>query len=318
MLADPVRAGVHQRGDLGDVRAAFGVGEGGDLLRPRPGRQRDHGAEPVPDAGVDDGGDVAGSGQVSFGDRGGQDSGGVQAGQFGAAQGAPQPLGLVAGFSAVTGRQGVHQLVAVGLVPGRGGLGGPDSGGCVGCVVALTDPGELEAQEERVLEHANDLPIAELAKMPESQTLEFKSSLRYDLKTGGVNKALEQVIVKSVAGLTNASGGVLLVGVADDGEIVGIEKDVQMLPKRQDKDGYENHLTTLLENGLGSAATANVGAQFEQVDGHTVCRVTVQPSSSPVWTKLKGQEDAFYVRLGNSTRPFGPRDAHEYISHHFR
>ena len=184
--------------------------------------------------------------------------------------------------------------------------------------VALTDPGELEAQEERVLEHANDLPIAELAKMPESQTLEFKSSLRYDLEAGGVNKVLEQVIVKSVAGLTNARGGVLLIGVADDGEIVGIEKDVQMLPKRQDIDGYENHLTTLLENGLGSAATANVGAQFEQVDGHTVCRITVQPSSSPVWTKLKGQEDAFYVRLGNSTRPFGPRDAHEYISHHFR
>ena len=38
VLADPVLAGVHQRGDLGDVGAAFGVGEGGDLLRPRPGR----------------------------------------------------------------------------------------------------------------------------------------------------------------------------------------------------------------------------------------------------------------------------------------
>ena len=99
VLADPVLAGVHQRGDLGDVGAAFGVGEGGDLLRPRPGRQRDQGAEPVPDAGVEDGGDVAGSGQVPFGDRVGQDAGGVQAGQFGGAQGAPQPLRLVAGLA---------------------------------------------------------------------------------------------------------------------------------------------------------------------------------------------------------------------------
>ena len=126
VLADPVRAGVQQRGDLGHVRPAFGVGEGGDLLRPRPGRQRDHGAEPVPDAGVEDGGDVAGSGQVPFSDRLGQDTAGVQAGQFGGAQGAPQPLRLVAGLPAITGRQGVHQPVAVGLVPGRGGLGGPD------------------------------------------------------------------------------------------------------------------------------------------------------------------------------------------------
>ena len=74
VLADPVRAGVHQRGDLGHVRAAFGVGEGGDLLRPRPGRERDQGAEPMPDAGVQDGGDVAGSSQVPFGNRPVQDS----------------------------------------------------------------------------------------------------------------------------------------------------------------------------------------------------------------------------------------------------
>ena len=80
----------------------------------------------MPEAGVEDGGDVAGSGQVPFGDRVGQDPGGVQAGQFGGAQGAPQPLRLVAGWPAVAGRQGVHEQVAVPLVPGRGGLGGPD------------------------------------------------------------------------------------------------------------------------------------------------------------------------------------------------
>ena len=126
VLADPVRAGVHQRGDLGDVRAAFGVGDRRDLLGPRPGRERDQRAEAVAEAGVEDGGDVAGSGQVPFGDRVGQGPGGVQAGQFGGAQGAPQPLRLVAGFPAVAGRQGVHEQVAVPLVPGRGGLGGPD------------------------------------------------------------------------------------------------------------------------------------------------------------------------------------------------
>ena len=126
VLADPVRAGVHQRGDLGDVGGRSGSARAGTCCRPGPGRERDQGAEPVPDAGVDDGGDVAGSGQVPFGDRVGQDTGGVQAGQFGGAQGAPQPLGLVAGLPAVAGRQGVHQQVAVGLVAGRGGLGGPD------------------------------------------------------------------------------------------------------------------------------------------------------------------------------------------------
>ena len=56
VLADAVLAGVHQRGDLGQVRAALGVGDGGDLGRPRARRGRDEGADPVPEPGVDDGG----------------------------------------------------------------------------------------------------------------------------------------------------------------------------------------------------------------------------------------------------------------------
>src|SRR5205085_1573030 len=46
-------------------------------------------------AGVDDGGDVAGSGQVAGGDGGADDVGGVQAGQFGGVQGAVQPPGTM-------------------------------------------------------------------------------------------------------------------------------------------------------------------------------------------------------------------------------
>ena len=114
------------RGDLRGVGAAFGVGDGGDLRGPRAGRKRDQAAEPVPDPGVDDAGHVAGAGQVPLADRLGQDLPGVQAGQFGAAQGAPQPPGLVAGLAAVARRQGGREQVAVALLAGGGGLGGPD------------------------------------------------------------------------------------------------------------------------------------------------------------------------------------------------
>jgi hypothetical protein len=51
--------------------------------------ERDQGAGPVPDAGVDDGRDVAGAGEVLFADRVGEDLGGVQAGEFGGVQGPP-------------------------------------------------------------------------------------------------------------------------------------------------------------------------------------------------------------------------------------
>ncbi|WUJ74690.1 protease Lon-related BREX system protein BrxL [Kribbella soli] len=182
-------------------------------------------------------------------------------------------------------------------------------------IAAATD---LGVTETKVLEQAEDLSIDQLLRMPESQTLEFKSSMRYDLKGGGVNKVLEQVIVKSVSGLMNAQGGVLLIGVSDDGDVVGIEKDVKVLPQRQDLDFYENHLTTLLENGIGGAAAANVRVRFEEVSGRTVCRVAVKASTKPVWTRQRGLDDVLFVRLNNSTRPLGAREAFNYISEHFR
>ena len=126
VLADAVLAGVHQRGDLGEPGAACGVGEGGDLRGPRARRERDGGAGALADAGVQDGGDVAGAGQVPFGDRVGQDLGGVLAGEFGGAQGPPQPPGLVAGFGAVAGWQRGREQVPVSLLAGGGCFGGPD------------------------------------------------------------------------------------------------------------------------------------------------------------------------------------------------
>jgi hypothetical protein len=97
---------------------------------PTKGRCDDRIPHPLgPPAGcgfADDGGQVAGAGQVPFGDRGGQDLSGVQAGQFGGAQGPPQPPRLVAKWPTVAGRQAGRDNVLVALLAGGRGLGGPD------------------------------------------------------------------------------------------------------------------------------------------------------------------------------------------------
>lgn len=178
-------------------------------------------------------------------------------------------------------------------------------------------PEELSPAEKDVLRNVNEISVEELRRLPESSTLEFKSSLRYDFNQQGANKELEHAVVKAVSGLMNSQGGVLLIGVSDRGEILGLDHDLRVTPKRQDLDGYLNHLVTVLEQGVGGAAAANVRVTFEEVDGKTVCRVSVRPSTSPVWTRQKGKEEAFYVRLNNSTRPLGPRETVEYVRQHF-
>ena len=83
VLTDAVFAGVDHRGDLGGVGAAFRVGDGGDLGADHgPAGSGIEGGGAAAEAGVEDGGDVAGSGQVPFGDRGGQELGGVEPCEF--------------------------------------------------------------------------------------------------------------------------------------------------------------------------------------------------------------------------------------------
>jgi len=71
----------------------------------------------------------------------------------------------------------------------------------------------------------------------ESSTLEFKSTFRWDLREGHINRSLETVVMKTLAGYMNSQGGTLLMGVADDGAILGLDNDYSAL-KKPGRDGF--------------------------------------------------------------------------------
>ncbi len=73
--------------------------------------------------------------------------------------------------------------------------------------------------------------LALLLVQGEGPILEFKSSFRWDLRQNQANKGLEAVILKTIAGFMNGNGGTLLIGVADDGAIVGLKPDYTLLKK---------------------------------------------------------------------------------------
>ncbi len=117
-------------------------------------------------------------------------------------------------------------------------------------------------------------------------------------------------MVKTVAGFLNSRyGGTLLIGVADDGSVLGLNADYKTLHKegRDDADTFQLHLTQLVERAVGLAATANVTTQVHVVDGRALCRVHVEPSGHPVsinvWT-ASGPVSKFFVRVNNSTKAF--------------
>jgi len=68
----------------------------------------------------------------------------------------------------------------------------------------------------------------------------MKSTLRFDIREGVVNKKLEYASVKAVSFFLNTEGGILIIGVDDNRNIIGIEKDLQTLPKnKQEQSEYE-------------------------------------------------------------------------------
>ncbi|MCP4361657.1 MAG: ATP-binding protein, partial [Chloroflexi bacterium] len=88
--------------------------------------------------------------------------------------------------------------------------------------------------------------VLTLIEQGEHERLEFKSSLRWDVRQKVVNKKLPYVIAKTLAAMMNSNGGYLLIGVADDGRILGIEQDIQSLNKKN-LDGFRLVLSQLVE-----------------------------------------------------------------------
>jgi predicted HTH transcriptional regulator len=110
----------------------------------------------------------------------------------------------------------------------------------------------------------------------------------------------------------NAQGGTLLIGVADDGSIVGLECDYSAL-KKPDRDGFEQVLMTSVANKLGADACLCVQAVFHSVEGKDICRTIIGKSYRPVYVR-DGETPKLYVRTGVSTRELNVQEAIDYTT----
>ena len=155
-----------------------------------------------------------------------------------------------------------------------------------------------------------DREIAALLTAGENAKVEFKSSARWDLRENKKNPVMEQVILKTVAAFLNSDGGTLLLGVSDDGAVVGLDHDYQTL-QRKNADGYELFLGDLLLNHYGKDLSGNLKFSFHKVDEKQVCKIGIEAASRAAWVK-EGADEHLYVRSGNSTRRLTTKEAIEY------
>ncbi|NPD45212.1 helix-turn-helix domain-containing protein [Lentimicrobium sp. S6] len=159
--------------------------------------------------------------------------------------------------------------------------------------------------DEFVKTQNTDKHASELITLGENDHLEFKSSFRWDYQLSVVNKELEGVIAKSIAAFSNARGGTLLIGVDDDGNVLGLEKDINTL-KRKDLDFFENTLRAFLNKSFTvSFVTQNLEIKFPVIDQKAICRINVSASQDPIFieiTKNSKKSERFYLRSGNTSQ----------------
>ncbi len=149
----------------------------------------------------------------------------------------------------------------------------------------------------------------------ESASTEFKSSLRWDFQGGKIGKYIEESIAKTIAGFLNSSGGTLFIGVDDNGNVVGLDKDYTTL-RKQDRDGFMLQFSHIIRKYLGSAVSGYLQVEMTKLDDKDICRIDVSPSNGPVYFKGEMGE-TFFVRSSTSTQPLSISEAHKYISNHW-
>ena len=162
---------------------------------------------------------------------------------------------------------------------------------------------------------ARDISI--LLKEGEGSSVEFKETLRYDVRKGEVSREIERMVLKTVVAFLNADGGTLVIGVNDAGEAVGLEDDYKALPKKN-RDGFENHLSMLIKTTIGLPFSKYVAVKFEKIKDNEVCVISVSESHKPAYLRAPDKKEEFFVRVGNSTQPFSMSEAEEYIKTHWK
>ncbi|NOZ48110.1 MAG: ATP-binding protein [Chlorobi bacterium] len=154
--------------------------------------------------------------------------------------------------------------------------------------------------------------ISKLISDGENNHVEFKSSLRYDYRRGNVNKSLEDVILKSIAGFLNGEGGILLLGVDDDGKIIGLADDYFTL-KKKNKDGFQQRIMQMVAYKFGAYICPLLHINFHEIAIKEICSIFIETSKNPVYFK-EGERTIFYLRTGNVTKPLNTRETVNYLA----
>lgn len=159
--------------------------------------------------------------------------------------------------------------------------------------------------------------LESLIAAAESESLEFKSTMRWDVRRGEVNKQLEfDGIARTIAAFLNSDGGNLIIGVDDNGNVLGIENDLNTL-KKSNTDGFDLKVSDIIKKHIGSGFASHISTAFHTIEDSVVCQIKVSRSGQPVFA-TQGNADHFYIRQGASSQLLSRAEQSQYEREHWK
>ena len=171
---------------------------------------------------------------------------------------------------------------------------------------------KLELIKEAV-KLANDSDyILELIRRGESKRLEFKSTLRMNLITGKPDWNIEHTVLKTIVAYLNTDGGILLVGVSNSGEVLGIKNDG--FPNR---DRFLLHFKQLIKQHIGLNYASMIEYTLVPVSDKEVLEIDCKKSDEAVFLKTDKNDEEFYIRIGPSSERLTGSKLIEYVNRRY-
>jgi predicted HTH transcriptional regulator len=127
--------------------------------------------------------------------------------------------------------------------------------------------------------------------------------------------------MKTIAGFANSDeGGILLLGVTDDNEIIGIDDDI-MTMKKPDKDGYRLYVLQEIEKYFSKIFVINfIKIKYYEVDSKTLMVLNISPSNESIFFESKDGKNLspkFFIRIDNSTKELIGQELSNYVIQQF-
>jgi len=172
------------------------------------------------------------------------------------------------------------------------------------------------------VEVSTTVDLLDMIASGEHGFLEFKSTMRWNWRENHLDKKMEEIILKTIAAFSNKDGGKLIIGVTDEGEVIGLEPDYGTF-KEPNKDHFELHMRNLVNNAFGKEfAASNLNIRFPIVDDKEICEVDIKAGNKPLYIEVSdkagGKGKKFYIRSGNSSQELDIEETASFISKRFK